>query len=60
MVCGIWCAIPPLGRALSDSEEHAHTVQRRASTHHLPPEKCPLQAHRTPVSAAFMCPFMSW
>lgn len=35
MVRDIWCEIPPLGRALSDSVEDAHTPQPAASSHRL-------------------------
>lgn len=43
MLRGTGCATPPLGRRLSDSEEHAHTVQRVASAHPLSVENSPLQ-----------------
>lgn len=36
---------PPLGLSLSDSEEHAHTVQHAANTHPLPAGNCPPQPH---------------
>lgn len=52
---GIGCAIPPLGQGLSDSEEHAHTVQYVASSHHVSPGNCPLQLYRPPLSPIPLC-----